>query len=205
MVHNPYLIFLDEPTSGLDPLARYELWDYLDLINKDYGITLCVISHYLDEIEYCDKACIFLRGIGFLDFDSPVGLKEKLPGKGLALEITLEKVSLNAVQIMKQMEIVDFVIQRGERIRLLSKAPSEILAEKSLAILKKNNITIHSISFKVNVDMVDYFTYVSMLHQQPGKGELGHLSKKELIEKIAEQQITYQDPKITQTNTESEK
>ncbi|MCP4763474.1 MAG: ABC transporter ATP-binding protein, partial [archaeon] len=52
IVHNPYLIFLDEPTSGLDPLARYELWHYLDVINKEYGITLCVISHYLDEIEY---------------------------------------------------------------------------------------------------------------------------------------------------------
>lgn len=75
MVHNPYLIFLDEPTSGLDPLARYELWNYLDLINKEYGISLVVISHYLDEIEYCDKACIFLRGIGFYDFNSPQGLK----------------------------------------------------------------------------------------------------------------------------------
>ncbi len=60
MVHNPYLLFLDEPTSGLDPLARYELWDYLDLINKQYGITLVVISHYLDEIEYCDKVLHFL-------------------------------------------------------------------------------------------------------------------------------------------------
>ena len=85
MVHNPQLIFLDEPTSGLDPLARYELWEYMDLINKEYGITLCVISHYLDEIEYCDKACIFLRGIGF----KPLPYKIFTNAFGTAAELTI--------------------------------------------------------------------------------------------------------------------
>lgn len=193
MVHNPYLIFLDEPTSGLDPLARYELWEYLDIINKDYGITLCVISHYLDEIEYCDKACIFLRGIGFFDFDSPTGLKQKLPGKGLALEVTLQSVSLEAIKILQQINKVEFVIQRGERIRILSQLNSDILATKVLDVLKKNNILVHSIALKVNIDMVDYFTYVSMLHQQSGKGELGHLSKKEMIEKMKLQSTSIDD------------
>jgi len=165
MVHNPYLIFLDEPTSGLDPLTRYELWRYLDIINKNYGITLVVISHYLDEIEYCDKACIFLKGIGFYDFDTPLGLKQKLPGKGLALEITLETVTIEAVKILNQLPGIDFVIQRGERIRLLSNLPSSELLKLVLETLEKNKIPIHSIENKVEIDMVDYFTYVSSKQQ----------------------------------------
>lgn len=165
IVHNPYLIFLDEPTSGLDPLARYELWHYLDVINKEYGITLCVISHYLDEIEYSDKACIFLRGIGFYDFDTPMGLKRKLPGKGLALEVTLETVSVESVEKLRQIPEVEFVIQRGERIRLLSNKPSHELAKDVIGVLEREKIPIHSIENKVEIDMVDYFTYVSTIHQ----------------------------------------
>ncbi|MHA1340277.1 MAG: ABC transporter ATP-binding protein [Promethearchaeota archaeon] len=170
IVHNPYLIFLDEPTSGLDPLTRYELWQYLDIINKNYGITLCVISHYLDEIEYCDKACIFLRGIGFYDFDTPLGLKQKLPGKGLALEVTLENVTIEAVEMLKSIPNIEFVIQRGERIRLLSDIPSNELALKVIETLEKNNIEIHSIENKVEIDMIDYFTYVSSIHQTQRRG-----------------------------------
>jgi len=184
MVHNPYLIFLDEPTSGLDPLARYELWDYLDIINKEYGITLCVISHYLDEIEYCDNACIFLRGIGFYDFNTPQGLKKSIPGGGLALEITLNTVNLDSVEILSKIEGVIFVIQRGERIRILSQLPSKILAQRVMNALEQANIGIHSVTYKVSVDMVDYFTYVSVLHQQEGGGDLGHLSESELKGKM---------------------
>ncbi|MHA1520587.1 MAG: ABC transporter ATP-binding protein [Promethearchaeota archaeon] len=183
MVHNPYLIFLDEPTSGLDPLARYELWEFLDVINKNYGITLCVISHYLDEIEYCDKACIFLRGIGFYDFNTPEGLKNNIPGGGLALEITLDLVNLDSIEILKEIKGVIFVIQRGERIRILSQVPPEILAQRILMALEKAKIGIHSIDYKVSVDMIDYFTYISVIHQQEGEDDLGHLSESELKRK----------------------
>ncbi len=166
MVHNPYLLFLDEPTSGLDPLSRYNLWEYLDLINRRYNITLCVISHYLDEIEYCDSACIFLRNIGFYDWDTPMGLKKKLPGKGLALEVTLENVTVEAVERLRSLPEVDFVIQRGERLRILSDAPSIAMAKIVTKELESSKIPIHSIENKVQIDVIDYFTYVSTLHKQ---------------------------------------
>ncbi len=173
MVHNPKLIFLDEPTSGLDPLARYELWEYLDIINKEYGITLCVISHYLDEIEYCDKAAIFLSGIGFYAFSSPQDLKAQLPGGGNALEITLEAVSMEAVDLMRKVEGADFVIQRGERVRILSNLPSKEIADRILKILEEHNIAIHQFELKVAIDMIDYFTYVSALqHAKTEKKEI---------------------------------
>ncbi|MHA1330853.1 MAG: ABC transporter ATP-binding protein [Candidatus Hodarchaeales archaeon] len=161
LAHNPKMLFLDEPTSGLDPKTRFELWKYLDIINKEYGVTICVISHYLDEIEFCDKAAIFLNGVGMYDFGSPEQLKSSIPGKGLALEITLESVSMRSVQLLRDIDGVDFVIQRGERLRLLSDLPSEELAEKALELLDKEHISIHSIEFKVEIDMVDYFTYIS--------------------------------------------
>lgn len=161
LAHNPKMLFLDEPTSGLDPKTRFELWKYLDIINKEYRTTICVISHYLDEIEFCDQAAIFLNGVGMYDFGSPKDLKSSIPGKGLALEITLESVKTRSVRILREIDGVDFVIQRGERLRLLSDLPSDELAEKALAVLDKEKIAVHSVEFKVAIDMVDYFTYIS--------------------------------------------
>ncbi len=204
MVHNPYLIFLDEPTSGLDPLARYELWNYLDIINKQYGITLVVISHYLDEIEYCDTACIFLRNIGFYDWNSPDGLKRTLPGKGLALEITLEVVKIESIELLGNLPDVDFVIQRGERIRLLSdKTSSFELAQKALKILKENDIGIHSIEYKVEIDMIDYFTYVSVMQNTQGSSEVAG-SAENRQERIDEQNIREKIQKTGQKPMENE-
>ncbi|MHA1871881.1 MAG: ABC transporter ATP-binding protein [Promethearchaeota archaeon] len=202
IVHNPYLIFLDEPTSGLDPLARYELWSYLDIINKEYGITLCVISHYLDEIEYCDKAAIFLRGIGFYDYNSPLGLKEKLPGQGLALEVTLQKVTVEAVDELSKIPGVDFVIQRGERIRLLSNIPSNELAKMVIKRLTQAKIPIHSIELKVSVDMIDYFTVVSTIHQtqnfNPETGEYIEIDQNDSIVKPKAARTKNEDFEITE-------
>ena len=155
------MLFLDEPTSGLDPKTRFELWKYLDIINKEYGTTICVISHYLDEIQFCDQAAIFLNGVGMYDFGSPRELKASIPGRGLALEITLESVKTRSVKILREIDGVEFVIQRGERLRLLSDLPSDVLAEKALAVLDHEKIAVHSVEFKVQIDMIDYFTFIS--------------------------------------------
>lgn len=166
MAHNPKMLFLDEPTSGLDPHTRFELWKYLDIINKQYGTTLIVISHYLDEIEFCDKATLFLNKFGFYDYGTPENLKRKLPGGGLAIEVTLEEVTIEALDLLRNIKGVDFVVQRGERFRILSNSPTDLIAEKILSVLKENSINYHGIEFRVNIDMVDYFSYVSSLRDE---------------------------------------
>lgn len=166
MAHNPRMLFLDEPTSGLDPHTRFELWKYLDIINKQYGTTLVVISHYLDEIEFCDKAALFLNKFGFYDYGTPENLKRKLPGSGLAIEVTLEEVTIEALDILRNIEGVEFVVQRGERFRILSNSPTDTIAERVLSALKENSINYHGIEFRVNIDMIDYFSYVSVLRDK---------------------------------------
>jgi ABC-2 type transport system ATP-binding protein len=169
MIHNPMIIILDEPTSGLDPMTRFDLWRYLDKINKTYGITLIVISHYLDEIEYSDKSAVYLNGVGFFDFDKPHALKEKLPGKGFCLEVTLEKVELKASDLIKSVPNVEEVVQRGERIRVLSNNDLNTLIEPITKILEENEIKVSRIDENAHVDMMDYFTIYS---RKIGSGKL---------------------------------
>jgi ABC-2 type transport system ATP-binding protein len=51
LLHHPKIIFLDEPTLGLDPQTRNHLWQYLEKLNKEEGITVFFTTHYMDEAD----------------------------------------------------------------------------------------------------------------------------------------------------------
>jgi len=51
LVHHPKVLFLDEPTLGLDPRSRLILWDYIRKLNQNFGMTIFMSTHYLEEAE----------------------------------------------------------------------------------------------------------------------------------------------------------
>lgn len=87
MIHDPEILFLDEPTGGVDPKTRRNFWD---MINEaaEFGITVFVTTHYMDEAEYCDRVSIMVDG-RIEDLDSPVALKEKYGAKDMDGVFTL--------------------------------------------------------------------------------------------------------------------
>ena len=56
LIHTPRVLFLDEPTSGLDPLSRRNLWEYLATVRHEYGTTVFLTTHYLEEAEQADRS-----------------------------------------------------------------------------------------------------------------------------------------------------
>lgn len=63
ILHRPAVIFLDEPTVGLDPVARKALWGHIRGLQKEYGMTLFLTTHYMDEAqELCDRIAIMNKG-----------------------------------------------------------------------------------------------------------------------------------------------
>jgi ABC-2 type transport system ATP-binding protein len=63
MLHRPAVLFLDEPTIGLDPLARHAVWDRLLSLRQDYGMTVLLTTHDMEEAEHlCDELAILHAG-----------------------------------------------------------------------------------------------------------------------------------------------
>jgi len=63
MLHRPAILFLDEPTIGLDPVARRTVWDRLLDLRRDYGMTVLITTHDMEEAEeLCDSLAILHRG-----------------------------------------------------------------------------------------------------------------------------------------------
>jgi ABC-2 type transport system ATP-binding protein len=61
LMHEPSAIFLDEPTSGVDPIARRRFWDLIYTIAES-GTTVFATTHYLDEVERCDRVALLDAG-----------------------------------------------------------------------------------------------------------------------------------------------
>ncbi len=63
MLHRPAILFLDEPTIGLDPVARRTVWDRLLDLRRDYGMTVLITTHDMEEAEeLSDKLAILHAG-----------------------------------------------------------------------------------------------------------------------------------------------
>ncbi len=86
LLHYPRCLFLDEPTIGLDPQTRRSIWDHIKNLNKQFGITIILTTHYMEEADaLCDRICIIDHG-EIIALDTNVNLKEQLKGDIISLE-----------------------------------------------------------------------------------------------------------------------
>jgi energy-coupling factor transport system ATP-binding protein len=58
----PKSIILDEPTAMLDPLGRKEVINTIAKLNKDLGITIVLITHYMEEAVEADRIIVMDQG-----------------------------------------------------------------------------------------------------------------------------------------------
>jgi ABC-2 type transport system ATP-binding protein len=76
LVHDSRILFLDEPTAGLDAQSRERMWQYLRDVRRQRELTVIVTTHYIEEVENCDRVCIIDRGHILAD-DAPAALKAR--------------------------------------------------------------------------------------------------------------------------------
>lgn len=85
MLHRPRVLFLDEPTIGLDPIARRAVWEHIRRLRSDYGTTILLTTHYMDEAdELCNRVAIMHLG-KMAAIGTPTQLKATV-GEGATLD-----------------------------------------------------------------------------------------------------------------------
>jgi ABC-2 type transport system ATP-binding protein len=85
-LHMPRVLFLDEPTLGLDPQTRRVIWEYIRELKRDFGVTLFLTTHYMEEAEESDKVGIIHRG-KIVTVDSPGAMKQRIGTDTIALSV----------------------------------------------------------------------------------------------------------------------
>lgn len=99
----PQCIILDEPTAMLDPIGRREVMDTVVRLNRERGITIILITHYMDEVARADRVIVLENGETVMDgeprnvFDNYTALEKiglDVP-QSAALCVELRKLGMN--------------------------------------------------------------------------------------------------------------
>ena len=83
----PKCIVLDEPTAMLDPRGRAEVLKTLRQLNQEHGITIALITHYMDEAAQCDRVVVVDRGKLLLDGTPREVFRQVDRLKGVGLDV----------------------------------------------------------------------------------------------------------------------
>lgn len=119
LVHSPKILFLDEPTTGLDPVSRTSVWEMIQKLKQQAGLTLLLTTHYMDEADkLCDRIAIVDHG-RLETLDTPARLKDSVPGTDV-VEAEFEGAPANWHEILAKLPQVATVTEHDGVVRLSS-------------------------------------------------------------------------------------
>ncbi len=114
----PKCIILDEPTAMLDPLGRQDILKVITELNKKEGVTIVLITHYMEEVIHADKVFVMDKGKVVMEgkprdiFSQVEQLKE--------LRLDVPQVTELAYELRKSgLDIPQGILTREELIKAL--------------------------------------------------------------------------------------
>ena len=128
LLSRPSVLFLDEPTVGLDIQTRRKIWEYIRKIRQDFGMTIFVTAHYMEEADnLCDR-------IGIIDFgkiqiiDKPKSMKSAIGNEIITFSLVDGKANQDAlINQISKIEFVKEVKNKQDLIKVLSTKSNEVI------------------------------------------------------------------------------
>jgi len=142
LINRPKVLFLDEPTLGLDVQTRTATWDYIRKLKKEYGMTLFMTTHYLEEADaLCDRVAIIDHG-KIIVVGSPEELKHSLGGDIITISI---KEDTDVSELIRSVEHVKDVKTEDGSYRIKAEY-GEVTAPFIIEALRKKGHTVTKLS-----------------------------------------------------------
>jgi len=173
LLHSPEILFLDEPTIGLDVNARAMLWDLIRTVNREFGVTILLTTHYMEEADaLCNRVAIINLG-KIMALGSPAELKSSVGGEVVELEIG-RPVDLSALKRLP--DVIDVAASDG-KIRITVRKADETIpaivksldfsAVKSLRVEKPTLDTVFMklTGKRIEESHVDYRRFYAMIRR----------------------------------------
>jgi len=144
MLNYPRVLFLDEPTLGLDVQTRRLLWDYAKQLNREFGTSILLNTHYIEEADYlCDRMAILEEG-KIVIIGTPEGLKDSIGGSLLSIKLS-QGSNDELSELLSQVTWVKKISQRDGWLELSMKSGGTRIAEV-VRLAQEHSCVISSIS-----------------------------------------------------------
>ncbi len=142
LITRPKVLFLDEPTLGLDVQTRAATWNYVKMLKKEFGMTLFLTTHYLEEADaLCDRIAIIDHG-KIIVTGTPAELKDSLGGDIITLAVQREE---DITGLISKVEHVKEVKKENGGYTIKSSS-GELTAPLIIEALRKNGHVVTKIS-----------------------------------------------------------
>lgn len=142
LINRPKVLFLDEPTLGLDVQTRTATWNYIKRLKDEYGMTLFMTTHYLEEADaLCDRIAIIDHG-KIVATGTPKELKDSLGGDIITITIK-EDVDVSA--LIRDVEHVKDVKRENGSYRIKAES-GEVTAPLIIEALRRRGYTVTRLS-----------------------------------------------------------
>lgn len=128
LLSRPAVLFLDEPTVGLDIQTRRKIWGYIKKIRKDFGMTIFISTHYMEEADnLCDRIGIIDHG-KIQVIDTPKSMKSAIGNEIISFNLVDDQANQDAIidQIGK-IEFVKEVKNKEGLITVFSTKSNEVI------------------------------------------------------------------------------
>lgn len=107
ILHSPRILFLDEPTAGVDVHSRTVFYDLIREQRAE-GVTVFLTTHFLEEVDDCDRVCFIDAGRLVADA-SPESLRERY-SEGTTLRLRVSDAEGDAT--LAKLRVAGFVPER---------------------------------------------------------------------------------------------
>ncbi|HEX2042142.1 MAG TPA: ATP-binding cassette domain-containing protein [Acidimicrobiales bacterium] len=144
LVHGPSVLFLDEPTAGLDPASREAVWEEVQRLNREDGITVFLTTQYLEEADrMAHELAIIDRG-RIVAGGTPQQLKRSVGADMVTVEVPPDNVPA-ARQALAACEGVVDARAEGAGITLFVTDGTKAAAQ-AIRLLDRAGIGVSSVS-----------------------------------------------------------
>jgi len=128
LLSRPAVLFLDEPTVGLDIQTRRKIWGYIKKIRKDFGMTIFISTHYMEEADnLCDRIGIIDHG-KIQVIDTPKSMKSAIGNEIISFNLVDRKASQDAlIEQINKIEFVKEVQNKQDLITVFSTKSNEVI------------------------------------------------------------------------------
>jgi ABC-2 type transport system ATP-binding protein len=138
LINRPRVLFLDEPTLGLDVQTRTATWEYIRKLKKEFGMTLFMTTHYLEEADtLCDRVAIIDHG-KIVVTGTPEDLKHSLGGDVITLSV---KDNPDVSELIRSIENVKDVKKEDDSYRIKAEY-GEVTAPFIIEALRSKGYTV---------------------------------------------------------------
>lgn len=126
LIDRPDILFLDEPTTGLDLQTRIVIWNLLQKLQKEQGLTIFLTTHYLEEAENADQMYILENG-QVLANGSAHEIKNKYAPSKLVIKLNENQQLTTAYPIIAKDKHIELNgLDKDEAITLLHQNQAKI-------------------------------------------------------------------------------